>query len=846
MVKVMKAISYCFLFYLAAAQALPTADYFPVDHPFDSTIPTPEKELGYEPGSWHYTPDQIRRYAESLAHHSQRVSLWAVGRTHEQRPQLLLAITSEQNTEQLDTLRLAHLEGRDAPLVVWQGYSIHGNESSGANASLLYAYYLAASTGSEVADLLEKSIVLIDPMMNPDGLARAAAWFNANRGALPVGDPQSREHNEAWPNGRTNHYWFDLNRDWLLLQQPESVARIEQFYHWRPHLFGDYHEMGGNRSYFFQPGVPTRQNPLTSEENVKLTRALARFHADALDEVAEPYFSEERFDDFYYGKGSTYPDVVGSIGILFEQTSSRGHLMRTDAGDIPFSIALRNQLLTSMSLLRGGVALAAEIKRYRRDFQRLEGTGKGAWLVADDGDPGRLALFIQLLERHRISYQWVDKTVEVESTRFVAGHAIAVPRRQQQWRLVEALFETRTSFDDNAFYDVSTWNLPLSFGLPYAHSSRHVRVAEESQSELAQPFVSAEYGYAIAWDHLVAPSLVQRLLASEVPLKVSTKPLQVLDANDAATTLGAGTITVVVAGLEEQRAEIEQSLQWAAKRGARILPVETGWTPEGPDFGSDSMPLLKQPKPAMIVGPAVNAYEAGEVWYLLDQRIGIPLTLLDTTRLNAVKLADYTHLIMVDGDYNFGEKQVQRIERWVNSGGVLIVQQRAADWTGKHLFVEEESAEDASADDTPETDDPEVTPRRSYADLDTDKADRVIGGALLRADLDITHPLGWGYHRNEFSFFKKGTTVLDEQTNPYHRVAVVSHEPLLSGYVSEALMERTVDSNLIDLERHGDGAVVRFAFDPNFRSIMYGTQRLFVNALYFGALAEKAKLKKLP
>ena len=229
------------------------ADYLPADTDPDPAVPTPESVLGWEVGDWHVGHDKLVHYLYALAEASPRVSIREIGRTHERRPLLQLAITSAQNQPRLEELRQAHLEG-DGPLVAWLGYSVHGDEPSGSNASLLVAYYLAASRSAHVQELLEGTVVLIDPSINPDGLDRFASWANQNAGKLPVADPVTRQHVQNWPGARTNHYWFDLNRDWLPLVHPESRARIAEYHRWLPHLLTDHHEQGGrNPGFFFQP-----------------------------------------------------------------------------------------------------------------------------------------------------------------------------------------------------------------------------------------------------------------------------------------------------------------------------------------------------------------------------------------------------------------------------------------------------------------------------------------------------------------------------------------------------------------------------------------------------------------
>jgi len=308
--------------------------YLPDSVTYNPAIPKPKDIIYHEVGEWHITHDRLVNYMKAIAVAApDRVKLETMGFTYEGRPQVLLIITSPKNQQRLEEIRQQHVKLTDPsqsssvnidnmPVVVWIGHSIHGNEPSGANASLLTAYYLAAAQGKQIDDLLDNVVVLFDPSFNPDGLQRFSTWANQHKSKNLVSDANSREFNEVWPGGRFNHYWFDLNRDWLPAVHVESQNRLKWFHAWKPNILTDHHEQGSNATFFFQPGVPSRVNPLTPEKNQELTAKLAKFHAAFLDRIGSLYFTKENYDDFYYGKGSTYPDINGAIGILFEQASS--------------------------------------------------------------------------------------------------------------------------------------------------------------------------------------------------------------------------------------------------------------------------------------------------------------------------------------------------------------------------------------------------------------------------------------------------------------------------------------------------------------------------------------------
>ncbi|HSI71366.1 MAG TPA: M14 family zinc carboxypeptidase, partial [Gillisia sp.] len=378
----MKYLFYPLLFILSlqtyAQEDLDLSYYLPQDISYDENITTPQEVLGYIPGEWHVTHDLLLTYMRTLAEESPRITIENRGKTYEGRPLILLTITSPENHNNLEQIRQDHLKltrenssnlnTANMPIVVNQGFSIHGNEASGSNAALLAAYYLAAGQGTKIEELLNNTIILFDPSFNPDGLQRFAYWANTNRSHNLNPDPQDREFSEVWPGGRTNHYWFDMNRDWLPAQLPESRARIETFHKWHPNILTDHHEMGSNSSFFFQPGIPSRTHPLTPQMNQDLTKEIGTYHAAALDKIGSLYYTEEDYDDFYYGKGSTFPDINGSIGILFEQGSSRGHVQETNNGLLTFPFTIRNQFTTALSTLEAAVGMREKILNFQREF----------------------------------------------------------------------------------------------------------------------------------------------------------------------------------------------------------------------------------------------------------------------------------------------------------------------------------------------------------------------------------------------------------------------------------------------------------------------------------------------
>ncbi|WP_105166898.1 M14 metallopeptidase family protein [Pseudoalteromonas sp. T1lg23B] len=823
------------------AAAKPLDYYFSDSITFNQNIAKPSDVLGYEVGQWHVRHDQLVQYLKVLAQQSERINIETIGYSHEQRPLILLTISNKSQLDNIESIRKQHLarlndssKDSSGPAVLWMGYSVHGNEPSGSNAAMLVAYYLAAAQGAEIDHLLDNTIILLDPSLNPDGLARFAQWANSNRGMTLSSDPQHREHVETWPSGRTNHYLFDLNRDWLLLQHPESRARIAKFHDWKPNVLTDFHEMGPNSSYFFQPGIPSRTHPLTPDENVKLTDMLANFHAKALDDEKQLYFTQESFDDFYYGKGSTYPDINGSVGILFEQASSRGHVQETINGTLHFAQTIKNQLTTSLSTFSGVVKHKAQLLNYQQKFygeaNKLAAKEDFAgYLVAADGDQQKFFAFLELLKQHQIDAY--PLTSDYKS--FKAGD-VFIPFEQPQYRLVKAAFSEQKNFKDNTFYDVSGWTLPHAFNLPFesVKSTRALKLGADvwrepsarQQSELANG-----YAFAFAWQQFNAPKMLNFLLKNGIEARVA------LEAFSAKTTVGihkfkAGSI-VIPAGLQRNEKWLEILNQAQSKFNVGISSIQSGLTSDGIDLGSRFMRPVKSPKVLLVGGEGVSQYELGEMWYHLDRHIELAPSIVEQTRLSQVSLGEYSHIILVDGNYSELTEQLNnKLRSWVKEGGVIWGHKRGAKWLVDNQLLK---AQTISRQEMSEQFD---TKQLSYKDRDHLSAKQRIAGAIFATKMDLSHPLSFGLQRELLPVFKNSTWLLKPTEQPFLTVGRYLDKPQLAGYAAPENVVKIANNASVIAHRLGQGSVIAMTDNPVFRGYWYGTSRVVTNTLFFGRL----------
>ncbi|WP_430467826.1 M14 family zinc carboxypeptidase [Winogradskyella ouciana] len=807
--------------------------YLPQDVSYNSNIPTPKSIIGHEVGEWHITHDKLVQYMYALANTSDRITIEDRGKTFEDRPLLLLTITSPENHQNLKAIQSAHVaatENNNAnvenrPIVVYQGFSIHGNEPSGSNAALVAAYYLAAAQGPKIDDLLNNTVILFDPSFNPDGLQRFAYWANTNRSMNLNPDPNDREYSEVWPGGRTNHYWFDMNRDWLPVQLPESRARIETFHNWMPNILTDHHEMGTNSSFFFQPGIPSRTHPLTPKMNQELTKGIAEYHAKAFDKIGSLYYSEESFDDFYYGKGSTFPDINGSIGILFEQASSRGHIQESENGLLTFPFTIRNQFTAALSTLEAANNMREEILEYQHNFfknARNEASKEGnkAIVFGDEKDAAKTYHLAEILKRHNIKFHDVKSDFSADGKSYKKGYSYVVPKNQKNTRLINAMFEKRTTFQDSLFYDVSAWTFPLAFNLDYTETTTANAGAEVNNLTHKNGGVNSksDYTYLFEWHEYYAPKLLNEILKKGLRAKVSLKTFK---ANG--KSYDYGTIMIPVKNQDLSSSEIYTFLDDAAKEShINIDAVSTGLN-DGIDLGSRNFRNLELPKVALLVGDGMTSYDAGEIWHLLDTRYDIVATKLDTKSFGRADLSRYNTIIMVNSRSGLNDNNTKKLKSWIQDGGTLVAYRSALRWLNSKELMKIDFKKNNN-----------VTAKNiSYEQRGDFRGAQVIGGAIFETKLDRSHPINFGYKNDKLAMFRNTTLFINPDKNSYNNPIQYTKNPLLSGYISEENLDSLSLSVPLKIGGIGRGNIIAFTDNTNFRAFWYGTNKLLMNAIFF-------------
>ncbi|UQY89551.1 peptidase M14 [Stenotrophomonas rhizophila] len=840
------------LWLLAAPAFAQSAYFFPQGGDFDPAIPTPQQFLGYEIGSRYTRHDQLVAYFNELARHSDKIKVEQIGSSYEGRPLLIATVTSAQNQQQLETLRRQHVTLADpaqplsaagnSPVVVWLGYSVHGNETSSGEAALLTAYYLVANRSADTARWLQQAVVLFDPAQNPDGRDRAASWHNAYASSPASADPADKEHVEPFPQGRTNHYFTDLNRDWLALTQQDTRPKIAYFHQWYPNVQIDFHEMGKDSTYYFEPSPASMHSPLLPASSYAFNKTLAKYHAQALDALGSLYYTGENFDNFSPVYGSTYPDFHGAVGVTVEQASSRGRVQESVNGLLTFPFTIRNQVATGLGTVRGAVTERDGLLKLQKDFfqsavKQANQQPVKAFVFGDANDPGLTRRLLDLLLQHQITVQALSTAVTVDGQRFEPGSAYVVPTAQPQFRLVHSIFAETPPIKGDVFYGSTSYAIAPAYGVAFAGSRSRVDGGERINSlPSARGGVSggqAGYAYVFDWRDYNASRALYALLAKGVLTRAAFQPFTAATASGE-QAFARGSVVVPVAGQTLAGDALLAAVDEAARSsGVQVHALASGQSRSGIDLGSDSVKSLRRPAVALVMGEGVSATEIGSAWFLLDQQVQLPASKLDPAQLGKVNLDRYTTIVLSGGTYSgVDATAVAALKRWINAGGSLVTYGSAAKWA-----IEQKLSDEVLGAEEKE---PEGA-RRAFGDQRDIAAIERVSGNILSADVDTSHPLGFGLPRTQLAINKENGISFRPSRNAFSTVVRIDESPRVNGYLSEANRSRVAGSAWLLVSPQGQGNVVLFADDPAHRKYWHGTERLLLNAVFFGNLLNPTK-----
>lgn len=821
------------LFLASSLKAEKISYFFPPEINFDSKIPNPEEFLGYEIGSRVTEHSRVNAYYEKLAELSDRVSLIDIGKTHEKRTLYVLIVSSPENIKRLDKIKEARKAVRsgekpDTPLIVFLGNTVHGNETSSTEAALLSAYYFVAAQNEFVKKQLENGVYFIDPVRNPDGQERFASWVNANASVNVYNTSQfDREHVEGWPRGRGNHYWFDLNRDWINIVHPESRSRVVFYQDWLPHVQADHHEMGTNSTFFFEPTDPDgTESRFVPQATYKLNRIFADYYAKALDKIGSFYYTKESFDNKNPNFGSTYPDYNGGVGILFEQGSSRGIHQESENGIVTLAFTARNQLVTSIATVDAANDNKALLFDLQKDFFSPTRKGKEvakSYIIGDNYDVARLHKFVQLLIDHRLEVYENPNDLTVNQVKYEKGKSYIVPAGQANSALVGIIFDDKKDYEENEIDKLSYgagFSVVYSSGLSYDKINTAARgVKVERLPEVSLPKLQqSEYAYLVDFRDSKSQQFLFRLLEKNILVKSAGKPFSV-STDSGVIDFSYGSLLIPVRNQAISSSDLHAILQQEGETaGVRIIPVKTGFNVKGVDLGSSAFFKIETPKVLVVTGGDISSLEAGEVWHLFDQKLKYPVTRVDFNVFARVPLQEFNRIIFVSGEYSFlGESGLERLKNWINNGGTLITVNSASRWAINNKLTSAKLLPDSVWGS------PENTPVRFVRRFPT---------SVFQTKVDLTHPLAFGLTNEKLPVLRESTLFL--AANSGDSIATYTENPLLNGYSTAAYLNSLKESASIVTTSAGRGNVVLFAENPLFRGIWDATGRTFVNAILFG------------
>ena len=818
--------------------SLYSQDYFFEKYaPFDEDIMSPEEFLGYPIGEMHTRHDLIVSYMTYLSNASDKADMFSYATSYEGRKLIYLIVSSPEKINNIESIRKSHLsyikpddenyiqsdKPSDFPVIVNLGYNVHGNEPSSSEAAMLTAYTLISSKSKEVEDYLENSIILIDPTINPDGRDRHTQWVNSYKGSPLVDDPQDAEHNEYWPGGRTNHYWFDLNRDVLLGIHPETRGKIEFHHNWYPNVTMDFHEMGTNSTYFFVPWkTHAAKDPVIPQENYEyFERLFGEFFAKGLDEIGSLYFSKEAFDKTYPGYHSSYGDLMGGIGMLFEQASSRGHKQVTQFGEITFPFTIRNQYVSGMNTVKASVEMKDELKEYQQRFFASALT---------DADKKRIKGYSFKMGKDRNKTKaFIDKLMIHEISVLKDNNNFFVPTKQRNYRTVRSIFETNTEFRDSVFYDASAWSIANFYDIDYNSSSKDFRGVELDNIDnlfTVNEIDQSEYAYIINSVDYNIPAVINSLVNNDILVSTAFKPFTI-NTSSGLVPFDYGSLVIPVSLQKISPKELFNKLKNIQNKfQVNIYSAPSGLSSGGIDLGSRYVSPVKKQKAMMLVGTGVRSYEAGEVWHLLDQRVGMPISKIPIRNFDRVSLDTYTTMVIVSGSYDFNEDQIKKIKDWASNGNTIISIGSGSKFLIDNEIVNEKLLKSEKNEDTKDF--------QPYIDAQDNRGKERIGGIILNAEVDLTHPIGFGYEDSNIPVYRNNTVWIQPSDNEYSSVVRYTSDPLIDGFITDKNSEKLDSTVSLLVSKIGRGRAVMFSDNPNFRGSWYGTNRLFLNAILLG------------
>lgn len=802
-------------------------------------IHSPEEFLGYQLGTQFTRHADVVDYFEHIAENSDLVQYHTYGKSYEQRPLTYAVISTEANIGNLEGIRNNHLRNTGMEsgtynksgekAIVWLSYNVHGNESSSTEASMQTLYELVTSK----QDLLENTVVIMDPCVNPDGRDRYANWYNQVKTTPYTTSPLAVEHNEPWPGGRPNHYLFDLNRDWAWATQVETQQRIKVYNQWLPHIHVDFHEQGINEPYYFAPAAEPFHEIITPFQREFQTE-IGKNHARYFDEEGWLYFTKERFDLLYPSYGDTYPTYMGAIGMTYEQAGGGSAGLGIDTRE-GYELSLIDRIQHHHTTGISTVEVAAKnVDRLNSAFNDFFSSNDSQYKsYALKGDPDKVAALKQLLDRHEISYGTAASgkirgyNYNRNNSDFVANeNTLLVSSDQPKGKMVKVLFEPAAALSDSLTYDITAWSLPYAYGLDAVASTKAVNknsspATEEAVSNTANP---SGAGYVTKWSSMQDARFLAALLKEDIRVRFSETAFE-----NNGQQFGRGSLVITKSDNRTKEDFDTKVIEIANTYNRQLTAATTGFATSGPDFGSPQVKMVNAPRIGVLRGDGTSSLNFGEIWHFFEQQLEYPVTPIDTDYIARANLEKLDVLILPSGSYSniLGKSEMDKLTSWVRSGGkVIAIGNAVGHFAGKDGFELKENKTETEKD-TSNTGN--LTP---YDQRERESIKEIITGSIVKTNVDQTHPMAFGYDDNYFSL-KLNTDSFSLLENGYNIGYLQDDPEIVSGFAGSEAIRNIKNSLTYGVEPMGRGSFIYMVDNPLFRAFWENGKLFVANAVFF-------------
>ena len=903
-----------------------------LDGTYTNKIDKPSVYLGFEIGERVASPYQISNAILAWSNQSDRMIVKEYARSHEDRPLYAVFISSPENLNNLDIIKKnvnllsdgtntnankARSIIEELPAIAWMAYSIHGNETSGADAAMAAIYHFIASEDKDTLEILDNMVIIIDPMMNPDGRARFAKSLEQYRGTAPNYDDQSLLHTGDWPYGRTNHYFFDLNRDWIYVTQPETRGRVKLINEWKPQILVDAHEMGPQDTFMTgPPREPINKN--VDEDLIKWGNIFAQDQGNAFDDRDWRFYTGEWHEDLYPGY-SFYVQFRGTLGILYEQSRMAEDGVKRPEGTIQsYKESVHHQYVSTMvnlkTLLKNSKAMYQDYWEGRKyNVSRDSKYANQTFVVLPSKNIGRLETLIEKLRFQDIELYKNEKPILVKNILKQSGDivenfsipvgSLIIPNRQPEAPILAAMMEFDAEIDEavlvkerqsnlrdgsSIMYDTTAFNLSMMYGLPA------ITVPENINSNLIK-WESDPVKYEINSDALIwsvdgnddrSVAFAARLMELGIQVRVINKETLL-----SGHKLSRGSVVVIAMDnpLVDSLYEIIEEI--AYNLDISVVSIESGFGPEElPDWGGEHFNLLERPQIAILSHEGFNSYDVGVSLWSIDHHLGIRHSQINKSIINYADLDRYNTIVIPSGS-SLSETNMNTLSNWVKNGGTLVAHNRSArsiasdNGIGNVKLIQHtfDNSRDFNIDlqreiyslsdeiDYEKTHSNKVDTDISYPwesientlskeDLESrDKWQSLFmpSGSIVSARTDQKHWLTFGSTkllpilygdspvlmtgRNSQAAVRVGEIIdsIDNiDVNMINWSTIPSGKDInvrMSGLVWPEAAQRIANSAYLTRERFGEGQIILFSGEPNFRGSSLGTNRLWLNAIVYGA-----------